>query len=185
MGSDIDIATECHHNLTIPFPCPDTDYPQLQYSCSCPTCESDSTIAQNQSFFAQTPPPCYNGTVSGIRVQNLTIPYDPSRPDIGYIALHEYLLRSTDSFVEHRYGGVSFGHFKQNVDAKVDNINYDQDSLPFLATHSAAKVWFSLKGFHSMPAYLNTMNNAILRGTLSKLPQDEQPNYGKFRSILM
>ncbi len=158
--------------------CPETDYPQQQYTCSCPTCDADSTVGRNKSFFARSAPPCYNGTVTGSRVQNLTLPYDPLNPDVGYLTLHEYLLRSTDSFVEQRYGGVSFGHFKQDVDAEVDELNSDPESLPFLATHSAAKVWVSLKGYHSMPAYLNTMNNAILRGTLSRLPQHERPKYG-------
>lgn len=175
IASDRDIATKCHPEVTTPLWCSDADYPQQQYSCSCPSCENDSI---DQSFFTPTPPICYNGTMSGSRVQNLTLGYDPSHPDLGYQTLHEYLLRSTNSFFEHRYGGVSFGHFRQEVDASVDDMNSNSDSLPFLTTHSAAKVWFSPKGYHSMPTYLNTMNNAILRGTLSKHPQEEQPMYG-------
>ena len=154
-------ALECH--LPTTDECT-IDYPQLQYSCTCTPCEG----FLNESAF-HTPPPCYNKTVTGSRILNLTQAYDPLAPNEGYYSLHNYLLRSTAAFTEQRYGGVSLGHFKSDVAADIDAINADSDtSLPFLAAHSAAKVWYSLKGYHAMPAYLNTLNNAILRGTLGK-----------------
>ena len=143
--------------------CPEENYPQEQFSCGCKSCVS--TLFQNGS----TAPPCYNGTASGSRILNLTQAYDPSFPNEAFYTMHNYLLRSSASFIEQRYGGVSFGHLKQDVDADVDRLNADSDStLPFLASHSVAKAWYSLKGYHAMPAYLNTLNNAILRGSLNQ-----------------
>ncbi len=175
LGSATDKESKCYLNSTKKFDCPSSDYPQQQYSCSCAMCNQSVPAALYDSS-----PPCYNGTCTGSRVLNLTLPYDPLSPDIGYAALHEYLLRSRDSFIEQRYGGVSFGHVKEDVPATVDELNSDQGSLPFLATHSAAKVWYTLKGYHAMPSYLNTMNNAILRGSLGS--PDDQPEYGEIIS---
>ena len=153
-------------------------YPQLQYSCTCPSCNSSLVTNGSVFSFPDEVPPCYNGTVTGSRVQNLTLPYDPLDPDVGYYYLHNYLLRSTNSFIEQRYGGVSFGHVKDSVAASVDEINSATSTLPFLATRSAAKVWYSFKGYHAMPAYLNAMNNAILRGNL---PDHSSSKVGKFK----
>lgn len=178
-------SSMCYRNFTSAQCTDDANYPQVQSRCTCPSCEIPSFLAQNESFhlpFSGDIPPCYNGTVSGSRVQNLTLDYDPSAADVGYYSLHNYLLRSRDSFVEKRYGGLSFGHFKTNVSAKVDELNSDSSStLPFLATHSAAKVWYTFKGYHAMPAYLNTMNNAILRGIINN-SQSQQSEYGKLLS---
>ena len=44
-------------------------------------------------------------------------------------------------------------------------------------TVSSRKHRYSLKGYHAMPAYLNTMNNAILR---ANLPAGADPStYGE------
>ena len=95
-----------------------------------------------------------------------------------YESFTEYLLRSKNSFIEKRYGGLTFGHTKTEVDPSVDEINADSNSsLPFLATRSAAKVWYSLKAYHAMPTYINVMNNAILRANLD---EDKDPaRYGE------
>lgn len=179
------------------------NYPHDQYSCTCPPCNQNLSqnvtqtydplspdlgyltlqeyLLRSQCNQSADPPPCYH-TFSGSMVQDLTETYDPLSPDLGYLALQEYLLRSTDAFIQQRYGGVSFGHFREDVPASVDELNADSGSLPFLATHSAAKVWYSLKGYHAMPSYLNTMNNAILRGSLND--PDDQPEYGEVISPL-
>lgn len=155
------------------------DYPQDQLSCHCPSCENQSSVALP---FDGASPQCYNGTVTGSRVQNLTQAYDSLGPDIDFYALHEYLHQSTDSFIEQRYGGVSFGHFKDSVDPGVDELNSDSSlTLPFISTYSAAKVWYSLKGYHAMPAYLNALNNAILRGNIDPMQQSE---YGQSIGIM-
>ena len=178
--SDINVMSRCYSNRSESFQCPSSDYPQQQYSCSCSTCDSASAFTVNQSsVIRRKPPSCYNGTGSGSRVQNLAIPFRSSSPDAAYLTLQEYLMRSRDAFIEQRYGGVSFGHYKQDVPARVDKLNSDPNSSLFLSTYSAAKVWYSLKGYHSMPAYLNTMNNAILRGHLSSQQSEQQPMYGE------
>lgn len=174
VGSSMNNDSHCYLNYSKVDQCPYSDYPQQQYSCACKPCE----ILQEQSI-VNTAPSCYNGTFTGSRILNLTQSYDPTIPDAAYYNLHNYLLRSSASFIEKRYGGVSLGHFKQDVAAEVDLLNADSGStLPFLATHSVAKAWYSFKGYHAMPAYLNTLNNAILR---SRIKQMDQSEYGEFR----
>ena len=156
------------------------DYPQDQFRCTCANC-SDHTLFEALHPPHQ-PPQCYNGTITGTRLQNVTATsYDPKDPEPMYRSLTAYLLRSKNSFIETRYGGLSFGHFREEIDPYVDVLNRESnDSLPFLATHSAVKVWFSLKGFHALPTYLNTMNNALLRGTMG--PETDPLKYGKLIS---
>ena len=155
-------------------------YPQQQYSCSCEDCN----VFLNESVLPTTPL-CYNKTVSGSRVVDLTEAYNTSEAynnvsgqELEHYFLHNYLLRSTEAFTEQRYGGVSFGHFKEEVAPIVDKINANSSStLPFLAAHSVAKAWYTLRGYHAMPAYLNTLNNAILRAAVS---EGDPLEYGTF-----
>nr|XP_054496659.1 ATP-binding cassette sub-family A member 13 [Agelaius phoeniceus] len=65
--------------------------------------------------------------------------------------VEEYLVRSSNKT---RYGGWSFGGMKtfELQDKKLNNTK----SLPL------AKVWYNQKGFHSLPSYLNELNNFIL-----------------------
>ena len=186
-------TSKCYENGKSHHQCPKENYPQTQYSCTCVSGDDESNACPLEPYYhnmSQLPsdyiPPCYNGTVSGSRVQNLTRSHDPSGNDSdwAYYYLHNYLLRSTSSFVEQRYGGLSFGHSKDEVHPKVDQLNSDpHTTLPFLATRSAAKVWYSLKGYHALPAYLNTMNNAILRTNLiNRNTQPDETQYGECSS---
>ncbi|XP_068041307.1 ATP-binding cassette sub-family A member 13 [Anomalospiza imberbis] len=65
--------------------------------------------------------------------------------------VEEYLVRSSNKT---RYGGWSFGGMKtfEIQDKKLNNTK----SQPL------AKVWYNQKGFHSLPSYLNELNNFIL-----------------------
>ncbi|XP_041331810.1 ATP-binding cassette sub-family A member 13 [Pyrgilauda ruficollis] len=65
--------------------------------------------------------------------------------------VEEYLARSSNKT---RYGGWSFGGTKrfELQDKKLNNTK----SQPL------AKVWYNQKGFHSLPSYLNELNNFIL-----------------------
>ena len=56
-----------------------------------------------------------------------------------------------------------------SVDDYYNNNNFN-DSAPFLAVSEGAKAWYTFKGYHSMPAFLNVMNNAILR---ANVPQED------------
>lgn len=147
-------------------------YPQHQYNCQCDSCEIDDLSNVNEHI-----PSCYNETVTGSRVLNITQACDSQDSLLVHKFLSNYLLRSSQSFIEQRYGGLSFGHFREEVPPMVDQINSNSSStLPFLATHLAAKVWYRLKGYHAMPAYLNTMNNAIMRGNMKNESYSE---YGR------
>ncbi|KFU85700.1 ATP-binding cassette sub-family A member 13, partial [Chaetura pelagica] len=65
--------------------------------------------------------------------------------------VEEYLVRPSNKA---RYGGWSFGGRKASElqDKKLNNAK----SKPL------AKVWYNQKGFHSLPSYLNELNNFIL-----------------------
>ncbi|XP_064285301.1 ATP-binding cassette sub-family A member 13 isoform X1 [Passer domesticus] len=65
--------------------------------------------------------------------------------------VEEYLVRSSNKT---RYGGWSFGGMKtfELQDKKLNNTK----SQPL------AKVWYNQKGFHSLPSYLNELNNFLL-----------------------
>ncbi|KAJ2941105.1 hypothetical protein O0L34_g10339 [Tuta absoluta] len=63
-------------------------------------------------------------------------------PDVE--TLNKWIVASHDQYIEKRYGGFSSA-VKNNL------------------THLVA--WYNNKGHHAMPAYLNTLNNAILKAT--------------------
>ncbi|NXE26198.1 ABCAD protein, partial [Ardeotis kori] len=65
--------------------------------------------------------------------------------------VEEYLVRPSNKA---RYGGWSFGGKKafELQDKKLNNTK----------SKSLAKVWYNQKGFHSLPSYLNELNNFIL-----------------------
>ena len=168
--------------------CPAGDYPQVQYSCNCASCMASLQDHSNCSVFVcstEQPtcsgvPTCYNRTGTGSRVLNVTLSQGEAMTE----QLHSYLLRSTSSFIEQRYGGNSFGHVREDVDESVDELNSDASlTLPFLASRGVAKAWYSLKGYHAMPAYLNTLNNAILRGSLENVSTDQKSEYGETMSV--
>ena len=77
---------------------------------------------------------------------------------------------------------MSFGHRRSDVHSSLDSL-YDKDnnqSLPFLALQEGAKAWHSFKGYHAMPAYLNSLNNAILRAHLPRQVANQSTLYGTF-----
>ena len=147
-------------------------YPPNQFSCSCHACP-------DADLFPSELPPCYSGAVTGSRLQNLTVAYNSS--ELAYEMLTTYFLRSKQAFIESRYGGVSFGHSRDDIDPNLDEVyNQPNVSLPFLVTHSTAKVWYSLKGYHAMPSYLNVMNNALLRANLE---DKDTSKYGEWQPL--
>ncbi|CAM9884095.1 unnamed protein product [Rangifer tarandus platyrhynchus] len=67
------------------------------------------------------------------------------------LPLEEYLLAPTEKL---RLGGWSFG---------VQTPNQAQDTSSNMSKpQNLAKVWYNQKGFHSLPSYLNHLNNLIL-----------------------
>jgi hypothetical protein len=71
----------------------------------------------------------------------------------------EYYLYTSDLYRLKRYGGLTFDN---------NNNKQGQQSSRHVGKRIAT-VWYNHKGFHSMPVYLNTMNNAILRTNMHKI----------------
>ncbi|KAK2567067.1 ATP-binding cassette sub-family A member 2 [Acropora cervicornis] len=69
--------------------------------------------------------------------------------------ISKYLLYTTQTFKLHRYGSLSFGEVVGWVPQKLDKVKI-------------TSAWYNNKGYHALPTYLNVMNNAILRASLSK-----------------
>ncbi|XP_058158739.1 ATP-binding cassette sub-family A member 2 isoform X1 [Dasypus novemcinctus] len=78
----------------------------------------------------------------------------------------EYLLFTSDRFRLHRYGAITFGNVQKSIPA-----SFGARAPPMvrkIAVRRAAQVFYNNKGYHSMPTYLNSLNNAILRANLPK-----------------
>ncbi|KAF7662181.1 hypothetical protein LDENG_00244240 [Lucifuga dentata] len=80
------------------------------------------------------------------------------------IDVENYLMATANDFIRNRYGGFDFGMPlppSLQLDLKVPPKN-----------RTLSKVWFNPEGHHTMPAYLNSLSNFILR---SRLPADKDP----------
>ncbi|KFO99089.1 ATP-binding cassette sub-family A member 2, partial [Calypte anna] len=89
----------------------------------------------------------------------------------------EYLLYTSDRFRLHRqeegqgdteqgYGALTFGNIQKSIPASFGA--KAPATVRKIAVRRAAQVFYNNKGYHSMPTYLNTLNNAILRANLPK-----------------
>ncbi|XP_032384919.1 ATP-binding cassette sub-family A member 12 isoform X2 [Etheostoma spectabile] len=80
------------------------------------------------------------------------------------INVENYLVATANDFIRNRYGGFDFGmplpsDFKMGLTEVPKN-------------RTLSKVWYNPEGQHTMPAYLNSLNNLILR---SNLAADKDP----------
>ncbi|KAM6349075.1 glucosylceramide transporter ABCA12 [Alca torda] len=82
-----------------------------------------------------------------------------------------YILATTKDFLQKRYGGWSFGL------PLTRDLQFDIRPVP--PNRTLTKVWYNPEGYHSLPAYLNSLNNFILR---ANLPKNETSRYGIFLS---
>ncbi|XP_061858379.1 glucosylceramide transporter ABCA12 [Colius striatus] len=82
-----------------------------------------------------------------------------------------YILATTKDFLQKRYGGWSFGM------PLTTDLQFDIRPVP--PNRTLTKVWYNPEGYHSLPAYLNSLNNFILR---ANLPENETSRYGIFLS---
>nr|XP_019945693.1 PREDICTED: ATP-binding cassette sub-family A member 12 [Paralichthys olivaceus] len=80
------------------------------------------------------------------------------------INVENYLVATANDFIRNRYGGFDFG-MRLPTDLQMD-----LRAVP--KNRTLSKVWFNPEGHHTMPAYLNSLNNLILR---SNLPADKDP----------
>ncbi|XP_060049934.1 glucosylceramide transporter ABCA12 [Erinaceus europaeus] len=74
--------------------------------------------------------------------------------------LENYLISTANEFMQKRYGGWSFGLNLTN------DLRFDITGVP--ANRTLAKVWYDPEGYHSLPAYLNSLNNFLLRINMSQ-----------------
>uniref|UniRef100_A0A665TKW0 ATP-binding cassette sub-family A member 2 n=1 Tax=Echeneis naucrates TaxID=173247 RepID=A0A665TKW0_ECHNA len=76
----------------------------------------------------------------------------------------EYLLFTSDRLRLHRYGGLTVGNIQKSIPA-----SFGRNIPPMvrkIAVRRSAQALYNNKGYHSMPTYLNVLNNAILRANL-------------------
>ncbi|KAM7407614.1 hypothetical protein PAMA_003372 [Pampus argenteus] len=78
--------------------------------------------------------------------------------------VEKYLVATANDFIRNRYGGFDFGM------QLPPDLQMDLRAVP--KNRSLSKVWFNTEGHHTMPAYLNSLNNLILR---ANLPADKDP----------
>ncbi|NXA24875.1 ABCA2 protein, partial [Ibidorhyncha struthersii] len=82
----------------------------------------------------------------------------------------EYLLYTSDRFRLHRqegrYGALTFGNVQKSIPASFGA--KAPATVRKIAVRRTAQVFYNNKGYHSMPTYLNALNNAILRANLPK-----------------
>ncbi|XP_038195780.1 ATP-binding cassette sub-family A member 12 isoform X2 [Arvicola amphibius] len=74
--------------------------------------------------------------------------------------MENYLISTANRFVQKRYGGWSFGLTLTN------DLRFDIAAVP--VNRTLAKVWYDPEGYHSLPAYLNSLNNFLLRVNMSE-----------------
>uniref|UniRef100_A0A803TK52 ATP-binding cassette sub-family A member 2 n=1 Tax=Anolis carolinensis TaxID=28377 RepID=A0A803TK52_ANOCA len=86
--------------------------------------------------------------------------------DVSGRNVSEYLLYTSDRFRLHRYGALTFGHVQRVVPPSFGA--RAPPSVRKVAVRRAAQAHYNNKGYHSMPTFLNALNNAILRANLPK-----------------
>ncbi|XP_070532576.1 ATP-binding cassette sub-family A member 2-like [Ptychodera flava] len=96
--------------------------------------------------------------------------------DISGRNVSEYLLYTTDNFRLQRYGALTFGNVIPFVPPDFGSL------VPIiyrkLAVRNAAIAWYNNKGYHSMPTFINALNNAILRANLDPNIHGNPSAYG-------
>uniref|UniRef100_UPI003AAEC31A uncharacterized protein abca12 n=1 Tax=Centroberyx gerrardi TaxID=166262 RepID=UPI003AAEC31A len=92
------------------------------------------------------------------------IPSSQTVYNLSGIDVENYLISTANDFIRNRYGGFVFG--KQLP----PGLQMDLADVP--KNRTLSKIWYNPEGHHTMPAYLNSLNNFILR---SSLPADKDP----------
>nr|XP_047932357.1 ATP-binding cassette sub-family A member 13 [Anser cygnoides] len=113
---------------------------------SCWQMESSSPQDSCRCVSEQEMCPSFNTSVLYVKNKQGHILYNLS----GFL-VEEYLVRSSNKA---RYGGWSFGGRKVSA--------FQEQKLNKIKSKPLAKVWYDQKGFHSLPSYLNELNNFIL-----------------------
>lgn len=104
------------------------------------------------------------------------------------VDVNSFLLRTQPEFMDRRWGGWSLHQVTERDErqAKIrrPTLNSSQavSSLAvnkLFTTRSVVKVWYDNTGFHSMPAYLSALNNALLRANLHAVGVADASQYRK------
>lgn len=82
----------------------------------------------------------------------------------------QFYLYTTDDYKRHRYGGFTFGTELPFVPPRLKDDNDTSDLLSpnMFGSRTYNKVRYNQNGYHSMPIYLNALNNALLRASLGE-----------------
>nr|CAB3219608.1 ATP-binding cassette sub-family A member 1-like [Phallusia mammillata] len=90
----------------------------------------------------------------------------------------DWMVKTTDRFRQERYGGLSFGEkyytywtntefsYLQRLLGNTTNNSFVNIGLENFVRTENNQVWFDNNGYHSMPSWLNVLNNAALRSLL-------------------
>nr|QUF59426.1 ATP-binding cassette transporter Abca2 [Brachionus angularis] len=95
-----------------------------------------------------------------------------------------YYLYTTDMYRLKRYGGLSFDNEKLDDNLKniKKSLTAENDLFKKLEKKRKARIWYNNKGFHSMPVFLNVMNNALLRANVkNRLIKEMSQSDANFR----
>ncbi|XP_027022078.2 uncharacterized protein abca12 [Tachysurus fulvidraco] len=153
-------------------------YPGIAHYCmdhpDSVACQKKGTSVSDQWISEGTPTSlieqCKCGNFSQTCPKPAYIPPHKTNPssqivyNLTNIDVENYLQASANDFIRDRYGGWSFGNPLPSS-LKMDILEVPQN-------RTLTKVWYNPEGHHTMPAYLNSLNNFILR---SQIPASKQP----------
>ncbi|XP_058249175.1 uncharacterized protein abca12 [Hemibagrus wyckioides] len=153
-------------------------YPGIDHYCmehpDSALCQNRGTSVSDQWTSEGTPTPVFEQCQCGNFSQNCPksayVPPHKTNPssqiiyNLTNIDVESYLLATANDFIRDRYGGWSFGN------SLPSSLQMDIVDVP--KNRTLTKVWYNPEGHHTMPAYLNSLNNFILR---SQIPASKQP----------
>ncbi|KAF5903388.1 ATP-binding cassette sub-family A member 12, partial [Clarias magur] len=138
------------------------------------TCQNTGASGSDQWTSQGNPVPAFEECKCSGLTQTCPAPgYDPPHKtnpsskivyNLTNMNIERYLLATANDFIRDRYGGWSFGSPLPS--------NLQMDILEVPKNRTLTKVWYNPEGHHTMPAYVNSLNNFILR---SKIPASQQP----------
>ncbi|MCJ8732883.1 hypothetical protein PDJAM_G00216800 [Pangasius djambal] len=155
-------------------------YPGIDHYCmlnpDSTVCRKRDTSVSDQWTSAGNPTSVFKNCKCGNFTQTCPKPgYEPPHKtnpssqivyNLSNIDVESYLLASANDFVRDRYGGWSFG------DPLPSSLQMDILEVP--KNRTLTKVWYNPEGHHTMPAYLNSLNNFILRSRIPASKQQQQ-----------
>ncbi|KAL4218636.1 ATP-binding cassette sub- A member 2 [Mactra antiquata] len=143
-----------------------------QYYPSC-QCKSDNVGFECNDDSTMSPP--YWRLITGDIIQNITSNNNDDE---------DYYLYTNNDYKRHRYGGFTFGEELPYIPS---NFSWSQQFDKYssvLAVKQYNQVWYNQKGYHSMPVYLNAINNALLRTAITQSGVNNQTEPTKYGILL-